>query len=167
MNAAIKIAKWLITVVTVLLLTVYFVRAFDSRRMPQLGPEHRIEFDSEFEASREDETDWAAYLAIEEALAAELKDKIDSDARPESLADRYSDVGTLAARRGRIAARPDRLALFDALNGANAGWRRLQRCGPAHAGTRIRGRRADTGTLGRLDRGGSYRSPAGNDPCRQ
>jgi esterase/lipase len=90
MNAAIKIAKWLITVVTVLLLTVYFVRAFDSRRMPQLGPEHRIEFDSEFEASREDETDWAAYLAIEEALATELKDKIDSDARPESLADRYS-----------------------------------------------------------------------------
>ena len=90
MNLAIKISRQLITIVAVVALAVYFVRAFDSRRMPQLGPEHRIEFDSEFEASQEDETDWAAYLDIEESLARELKDKIDSDTRPESLADRYS-----------------------------------------------------------------------------
>ena len=86
----IKISKWIVSALTVLLLTVYFVRAFDSRRMPPLGPEYRIEFEHEFDASQEDQTDWAAYLAIENKLAAELEEKIDSDTRPDSLVDRFS-----------------------------------------------------------------------------
>jgi len=86
----IKIAKWLATVLIVIALTIYFVRALGARRMPPLGPEHRIEFEHEFDASMEDETDWAAYLAIEDKLAAELAAKIPSDSRHESAADRYN-----------------------------------------------------------------------------
>jgi alpha-beta hydrolase superfamily lysophospholipase len=90
MNTVKKLGKWLLTVITVLALTVYFVRALDSRRMAELGPEHRIAFDSEFDASQEDETDWAVYLAIEAALASELDEKINSDTRTENLVDRFS-----------------------------------------------------------------------------
>jgi alpha-beta hydrolase superfamily lysophospholipase len=85
-----KISKWIVSVLTVLLLTIYFVRAFDSRRMPPLGPEYRIEFEHEFDASQEDQTDWSAYLAIENKLAVELEAKIDSETRPDSLVDRFS-----------------------------------------------------------------------------
>ena len=81
--------RWLATVVVVLLLTIYFGRVFDALRMPPLGPEHRIKFDEEFKASMENDTDWAAYLAIEDALAAELAEKIPSQSRPDSPADRY------------------------------------------------------------------------------
>ena len=79
-----------VLIVLVLTATIYFVRAFDSRRMPDLGPEYRIEFDSEFTASREQDIDWQGYLAIEAALALELEEKIDSDTRPDSLFDRFS-----------------------------------------------------------------------------
>ncbi len=89
MPTALKFGKWLATVLTVLVLTVYFSLALDARRMPPLGPEHRINFDEEFNASMEDETDWATYLAIEDRLAAELEAKIPSDTRPASPADRY------------------------------------------------------------------------------
>ena len=81
--------RWLATVVVVLLLTIYFGRVFDALRMPPLGPEHRIKFDAEFNASIENDTDWAAYLAIEDALAVELDEKIPSQSRPDSPADRY------------------------------------------------------------------------------
>jgi len=86
----IRISKWIVAGLTVLLLTIYFVRAFDSRRMPPLGPEYRIKFEHEFDASQEHQTDWSAYLAIENKLAVELEEKIDSDTRPDSLVDRFS-----------------------------------------------------------------------------
>lgn len=73
------------------LLTVYFVTAFGSRRMMPMADEHRITFKHEFRARDEERTDWAEYLAIEQRLAAELEEKIDSEARPDSLLDRYSD----------------------------------------------------------------------------
>ena len=79
-----------ILIVLLLVVTVYVVRAFDSRRMPDLGPEYRIEFESEFTASEEQSTDWQTYLEIEDALAIELEEKIDSDTRPDSLFDRFS-----------------------------------------------------------------------------
>jgi esterase/lipase len=79
------------TVLAAILLTVYFVAAFGSRRMLPMGDEHRITFEHEFRARDEHRTDWAEYLAIEERLAAELEAKIDSEARPDSLFDRYSD----------------------------------------------------------------------------
>ncbi|MGI9223687.1 MAG: alpha/beta hydrolase [Woeseiaceae bacterium] len=85
-----KIGKWVITIVTVLLLTIYFGWAFDSRGMLQLAPEHLVQFNSEFKARHEDETDWEAYLEIEKRLAAELEDKIPSHERGDSLVDRYS-----------------------------------------------------------------------------
>jgi len=91
MPAFINITVRSVLIVLSLVVTVYLVRAFDSRRMPDLGPEYRIEFEQEFSASREDATDWPAYLAIEDALAIELEDKIDSATRPDSLFDRYSE----------------------------------------------------------------------------
>ncbi|MDH3846710.1 MAG: hypothetical protein OEV05_02890, partial [Gammaproteobacteria bacterium] len=69
---AMRIMRSIATVVGVLLLTIYFGWAFESRNMLQLGPEHRIQLEHEFRASQEDETDWAGYLEIEERLAAEL-----------------------------------------------------------------------------------------------
>ena len=90
MSIITKIAKWIAVVFAVLLLTIYFVRAYDSRNMPPLGPEYRIEFEHEFDASQEEDVDWAAYLEIESKLADELEAEIDSDTRPDSLVDRYS-----------------------------------------------------------------------------
>ena len=90
MSIIVKISKWIVVVLAILLLTIYFVRAFDSRSMAALGPEYRIEFEHEFDASQEGQTDWSAYLAIEDKLAIELAEKIDSDARPDSLVDRFS-----------------------------------------------------------------------------
>lgn len=78
-------------VIAAIALVVYFVRAFDSRRFPDLGTEYRMHFDSEFEASDEANTDWDAFLRIEDALAEELDRKIDPDLRPDSLLDRYSE----------------------------------------------------------------------------
>ena len=90
MTTLIKVGKWLATVLTVLLLTLYFTRAFDARKMPELGPEHRIVFEHEFDASREAGTDWLAYLAIEDELQIELDRSIDKNARADSQVDRYS-----------------------------------------------------------------------------
>ena len=79
-----RIAQWIITIVAVLLLTIYFGWAFESRHMLELRPEHRIEFDAEFEARNEDETSWQDYLAIEAALADELDAIFERIARPET-----------------------------------------------------------------------------------
>ena len=87
---ALRILRWVATVVGVLLLTIYFGWAFDSRNMLQLGPEHRMEFEHEFQAGQEDETNWADYLEIEARLADEIAEKIIDQDRPDSLVDRYS-----------------------------------------------------------------------------
>jgi len=90
MTTLVKIVKWLATVLTVLVLTLYFSRAFDARNMMEPGPEHRIVFEHEFDAARETGTDWLAYLAIEDELQIELEQSIDKDARAGSQVDRYS-----------------------------------------------------------------------------
>ena len=90
LNRVISISRWIVTVLAVLLLTIYFGWAFDSRRMLQLQPEHRIEFDAEFRARDEDETTWQNYLDIETELARELDAKIHDGDRPDSLLDRYA-----------------------------------------------------------------------------
>jgi alpha-beta hydrolase superfamily lysophospholipase len=90
MNILIKSGKWLVTVLLVLFLAIYFVRAFDSRNLPEPAPEHRIVFDSEFDASREQDTDWQGYLEIEERMAKELADHITSTPREQNPVDRYS-----------------------------------------------------------------------------
>ncbi|MBT8078390.1 MAG: alpha/beta fold hydrolase [Gammaproteobacteria bacterium] len=75
--------------VALIVLTIYVVRAFDSRRMPELAAEHRVFFDSEFSAADEPTTDWARYLDIEQALQAELSSKIPGDQRAANALDRY------------------------------------------------------------------------------
>jgi alpha-beta hydrolase superfamily lysophospholipase len=90
MLTLIRAGKWLATALAMLLLTIYFVRAFDARSMLELGPEYRIVFENEFDASQEEQTDWSAYLAIEDKLAVELDEKIDMKARSGSRVDRYA-----------------------------------------------------------------------------
>ena len=89
MHFALKVAKRLAAFLILVVLTIYFVRAVDSRDMPSLGAEQRIRFEQEFKAAQEDETDWAAYLVIEDKLAAELEEKIPANSRPGSPVDRY------------------------------------------------------------------------------
>ena len=91
-----RVTRWIATVVGVLLLTIYFGWAFDSRDMLQPGPEHRIRFEHEFHAALEEATDWAGYLDIEERLAAETAAKLVDRDRPDSLVDRYSS-GSLSS----------------------------------------------------------------------
>jgi alpha-beta hydrolase superfamily lysophospholipase len=71
-------------------LVIYFVRAFDSRNKPDIGPEHRVEFEHEFDASQEAVTDWSAYMALENKLAEELSRNILASKRADSLVDRYA-----------------------------------------------------------------------------
>ena len=89
MSMAVKFLKLVATIFGVLLLTVYFVRAYDTRNMPPLGPEYRIEFEHEFDAAQEAHIDWQAYLEIERKLALELEEKMGADPRAGSLVDRY------------------------------------------------------------------------------
>ena len=90
MAIALKILKWTATSVLVAVLVVYFALAFNSRNKPDLGPEYRIEFEHEFDASREDVTDWSAYVALESKLAEELSEKVLAATRPDSFVDRFS-----------------------------------------------------------------------------
>ncbi|MDH4046902.1 MAG: lysophospholipase [Gammaproteobacteria bacterium] len=69
---------------------IYLLRAVDSRSMPDLGPEHRVSFEAEFSADKENEVDWQTYVQIEDALAAELDTEIRKSGRSNSLLDRYS-----------------------------------------------------------------------------
>ena len=85
MRTGLRILGTLLVVVA----AIYTVRAFDARRMPDLGPEHRIEFKNEFAAADEAQTDWDAYRRIEDALAAELDELVESRQRPENMLDRY------------------------------------------------------------------------------
>jgi hypothetical protein len=68
----------------------YGLHAVESRNLPDMGPEHRIRFDSEFTADRESQTDWQAYLRIENELAAELETKIVEQRASGNLLDRYA-----------------------------------------------------------------------------
>ena len=89
MRRSSRFARHLVTVAVVVAATVYAVWAFSARKMPDLGPEHRIQFIHEFDASHEGETDWQRYIAIEDRLAQELAHAIDNDARYGSLVDRH------------------------------------------------------------------------------
>jgi len=90
MQSLFRLLRRTAIVIGAIILVVYVVRAFDSRRFPDLGPEYRIHFASEFSASDEAGTDWQRYLQIEDELADELDRNIDPDLRPDSVLDRYS-----------------------------------------------------------------------------
>ena len=99
MAIAIRISKWIASFLLTLALLVYVAVAFISRNKPDLGPEHRIYFEHEFDASQEETTDWSAYLAIEDRLADELTEKVPAASRPDSLVDRYSVTSVTSPHR--------------------------------------------------------------------
>lgn len=90
MSRTLTIGKYLFAALALIVLTVYFVLAFTARNRADLGPEHRIRFESEFRASQEDDTDWPAYVEREDRLAAELEEYLHGTERQVSLVDRYS-----------------------------------------------------------------------------
>ena len=116
MRRAGRFAFRLAAIAAIVAATVYTTWAVSARKMPDLGPEHRIEFAHEFDASQEGETDWQRYIAIEDLLATELAGAIESDARPGSIVDRHDarsltnpdNFGTNWNRSYEIAAEPSR-----------------------------------------------------------
>ena len=74
---------------------IYFIRAYDARSLRDLETEHRITFESEFRAEDESETDWEAYLAVEDALYAEIALRIHDQERSGSIVDRYSSTSQM------------------------------------------------------------------------
>jgi esterase/lipase len=73
----------------VVVATVYLVWALDSRNMLPLKAEHRVQFIEEFRANQESGTDWAAYLALEERLAAEASATLELRDPGSDVLDRY------------------------------------------------------------------------------
>ena len=72
-----------------LIATIYLVRVFDSLRMLSLGAEHRVKFAAEFVHDQESDTDWADFLAIENSLAVELNDKVNTGRPIGGMLDRH------------------------------------------------------------------------------
>jgi alpha-beta hydrolase superfamily lysophospholipase len=62
--------------------TIILVRAFDSRRLPELKPWHEVRLDSEFTAENFSGSTFAEYLRVEERVFEELEKKICSAVPP-------------------------------------------------------------------------------------
>ncbi len=72
-------------IVAVIVASIVLVRAFDSRRLPELQPWHKISLDSEFTESSSDQIESLGdYLELEERVFQEMDTSIYKDAEPES-----------------------------------------------------------------------------------
>ncbi|RKZ68371.1 MAG: alpha/beta hydrolase [Gammaproteobacteria bacterium] len=72
-------------IVGVIVASIVLVRAFDSRRLPELQPWHKISLDSEFTESKSDQIESLGdYLELEERVFQEMDTSIYKDAEPES-----------------------------------------------------------------------------------
>ncbi len=89
-NRIIKISRWAVSGLALLLITIYFVRAFDARNMMQLRDEHRIVFEHEYRSDMESDVSWADYIEIETRLADELSNKLTRRNHNPSRLDRYT-----------------------------------------------------------------------------
>lgn len=90
-----KAALWLLILVALLLL----LRAFQSRRGPDLGDWHRIELTNEVHAGDiGDDYTWAQYRQAEQRLFAEMASKLAPGAQPGNY--RYDRGSRLGARPG-------------------------------------------------------------------
>ena len=89
MNLIIKISKRIIYIVIILLITIYFVRAFDARGHMPLRDEHRITLEHEYSSEMEGKVDWSQYLELESKLADELASKINSNSDHSKRIDRH------------------------------------------------------------------------------
>jgi alpha-beta hydrolase superfamily lysophospholipase len=72
-------------IVAVIVASIVLVRAFDSRRLPELQPWHKISLDSEFTESSSDQIESLGdYLELEGRVFQEMDTSIYKDAEPES-----------------------------------------------------------------------------------
>ncbi len=87
-----RVVRYVVVSVLLIGATIYLVRAFDARRMPDLQPWHTIELEHEYRAERDDpDMSFDEYRALEDALFAELGRKIYShvESSPENAFNRY------------------------------------------------------------------------------
>lgn len=92
---ALKLALWLL----ILVATGLLLRAFESRRKPDLGTWHRITLDNEVHAGDiGDDTTWAQYRQAEQRLFAEMAGKLAATPQPGRY--RYEAGSRLGARPG-------------------------------------------------------------------
>lgn len=89
-NRAIKFGQWAASGLALLLITVYFVRAFDSRAMMRLRDEHRIVLEHEYSSNMEPDVSWSDYIDIELRLADELSAKLVRGNRNTHRLDRHT-----------------------------------------------------------------------------
>jgi alpha-beta hydrolase superfamily lysophospholipase len=66
-----KVLKISAIVLVSIFITVYMMRVFNALTMMALQPEHRLELTQEFDADRDRDMDWQAYLALEQRLITE------------------------------------------------------------------------------------------------
>ena len=85
-----KLVLGFVGLLVVAVVAIYLIRAFDSRSLRNLEPEHQMTFEAEFRNEKESETDWEAYLAVEDELYGELERSIIDKSRSGSFIDRYS-----------------------------------------------------------------------------
>lgn len=60
---------WVLVALILIILTIFLVRAFDSRSMSPPRPEHRVRLVDEYRVGLEAEYDWEKYRALEQQLA--------------------------------------------------------------------------------------------------
>ncbi|RKZ46488.1 MAG: alpha/beta hydrolase [Gammaproteobacteria bacterium] len=72
-------------IIGIIVASIVLVRAFDSRRLPELQPWHKISLESEFTESSSDQIESLGdYLELEERVFQEMDTSIYKDAEPES-----------------------------------------------------------------------------------
>jgi alpha-beta hydrolase superfamily lysophospholipase len=91
-----RVIRWVLrtgAIVVAVLFTLLLVRAFDARRQPDLQVWHTIELEAEYRADRVGDVDsWEDYLALEEALFEELRERVElaTDNTEGDLFNRYN-----------------------------------------------------------------------------
>lgn len=84
MHMPVKLVRWLFkwlirlsVIVVAVVVTIYVVRAFDSRRLPDLKPWHTVVLENEFRADEVPaDFDFADYLELEDRLFREVDERI-------------------------------------------------------------------------------------------
>jgi len=94
------ILKRTLAIVLMIGLSIYFVRAFDSRTMKPLYAEHRLELSAEYQAGTE--IDWAGYIALEHRLSDDLNRALADRIPPYKSLNRHSTNGANNAETYKI-----------------------------------------------------------------
>jgi pimeloyl-ACP methyl ester carboxylesterase len=85
-----RYVKRTLLILLAILVTIYFARAFDSRKQMSLEAEHRITLKKDFLAKRDHALDWVGYLALEHEVLEELEAKMEERSREAMTLSRHA-----------------------------------------------------------------------------